>query len=73
MAGVIAMQNFYSKGGFKIAFRDERHEKIRESFSIRNNVTEIVETDIDEILIYDSINFGFSRPQFIIPSLNILD
>mgnify|MGYP002636448330 CR=1 FL=1 len=73
MDGVIAMQDFYSKGGFEIAFRDERHEKIGESFSISNNVTGIEEADIEEILIYDSINFGFSRPQFIIPSLNILD
>ena len=30
MDGVVDMQPFYEKGGFQIAFRDERHEKIGE-------------------------------------------
>ena len=34
MDGVIAMQPFYKKGGFKIAFRDERHEKTGEKFEV---------------------------------------
>jgi GNAT superfamily N-acetyltransferase len=28
MDGVVSMQAFYAKGGFEIAFRDERYEKI---------------------------------------------
>ena len=39
MDGVVAMQPFYQKGGFKIAFRDERYERFGASFKIDENVT----------------------------------
>ena len=41
MDGVLAMQDFYAKGGFKIAFRDERHEKLGEALPIHNNISSI--------------------------------
>jgi len=69
MDGVIAMQPFYKKGGFEIAFRDERHEKIGEEFIIDQNISPIIKDDFDSILEYDKQGFGFSRPQFLIPLL----
>ena len=69
MDGVIAMQPFYKKGGFEIAFRDERHEKIGEEFIIDQNISLIIKDDFDSILEYDKQCFGFSRPQFLLPWL----
>ncbi|HKI79345.1 MAG TPA: GNAT family N-acetyltransferase [Ignavibacteriaceae bacterium] len=66
MDGVIDMQPFYNKGGFKILFRDERHEKIGENFKINKNIFSIETKDFDSILKYDKQCFGFSRPQFMI-------
>jgi len=63
------MQTFYKKGGFEIAFRDERHEKIGEEFIIDQNISPIIKDDFDSILEYDKQCFGFSRPQFLIPWL----
>jgi len=69
MDGVIDMQPFYKKGGFEIAFIDERHEKIGEEFIIDQNISPIINDDFDSILEYDKQCFGFSRPQFLIPWL----
>ncbi|MBK5273367.1 MAG: GNAT family N-acetyltransferase [Bacteroidia bacterium] len=71
MDGVVAMQPFYKKGEFEIAFRDERHEKIGMSFNIDNNISAITEQDIESILTYDKLCFGFPRPQFIKPWLKM--
>jgi len=70
MDGVVAMQDFYHKGGFEIAFRDERHEKRGTACKINNSVSIISESDIADILKYDAECFGFPRPQFLIPWLN---
>lgn len=64
MDGVVAMQPFYEKGGFKIAFRDERYEKIGTPFLISPNISRITNEDFETILNYDKECFGFSRPQF---------
>ena len=69
MDGVIAMQPFYNKGGFKIEFRDERHERIGEGFEIDKSISSIEEKDFDSVLQYDEKCFGFTRPQFLIPWL----
>lgn len=69
MDGVLAIQPFYKKGGFQIAFRDERHEKIGEVFKVESNISSIVDHDIDSILSYDKQCFGFPRPQFMKPWL----
>lgn len=71
MDGVIAMQPFYQKGGFKIAFRDERHEKTGMAFPVDEHITSIGERDIEAVLEYDSRCFGFQRPQFMRPWLNM--
>ncbi len=71
MDGVVDMQPFYQKGGFEIAFRDIRYEKIGIACSLNENIIPISENDIPAILSYDKQCFGFSRPQFIIPWLNL--
>jgi len=71
MDGVLAMQDFYVKGGFKIAFRDERHEKIGESYTIDKNISLINNDDLEEILEYDSRHFGTMRKQFMVHWLNL--
>lgn len=64
MDGVVAMQPFYEKGGFKIAFRDERYEKTGEPFPVNEHVSPIDENDLETILAYDKQCFGFDRAQF---------
>lgn len=71
MDGVAAMQPFYEKGGFEIAFRDERYEKMGMAFPIDKNISPIDENDLPSILAYDKQCFGFSRPQFMIPWLKL--
>lgn len=73
MDGVVDMQPFYEKGGFKIAFRDERHEKIGEIFEVHKNISPILDEDVESILSYDKECFGFSRPQFLLPWLKLED
>lgn len=69
MDGVLAMQSFYQKGGFEIAFRDERYEKVGVAFPSDPHITGIQEADFPDILHYDHQCFGFSRPQFLKPWL----
>lgn len=71
MDGVVAMQGFYEKGGFKIAFRDERHELKGNTFPHNPQISSINKDDHQAILHYDQRCFGFSRPQFIIPWLQM--
>ena len=71
MDGVVSMQQFYRKGGFEIAFVDERHERFGESFKLNKNISEIYDSDIDRILRYDKVCFGLPRPQFLIPWLKM--
>lgn len=73
MDGVVDMQPFYQKGGFEIAYRDIRYEKTGESFHIDKNISPINKNDIEEILKYDKQCFGFSRPKFITPWLELPD
>lgn len=73
MDGVIDMQPFYQKGGFEIAFRDERHEKIGEEFTIHPNISKITDDDLDSILAYDLDCFGFNRSTFIKAWLKLPD
>jgi len=73
MDGVVDMQPFYEKGGFKIAFRDERHERLGEEFEVHKNIFSILDEDTNSILKYDKECFGFSRPQFLKPWLKLPD
>ena len=65
MDGVVAMQPFYQKGGFEIAFRDERYEKTGELLPVDNRISAIEPDAIAAILAYDTDCFGFARPAFI--------
>lgn len=69
--GVVAMQSFYQKGGFKIAFRDVRYEKKGTAFTIDSSISIIEDADFENILAYDQQCFGFSRPQFLKPWLQL--
>ncbi len=71
MDGVIDMQAFYAKGGFNIAFRDERHEKIGKKFAVHKNISPVGNEDLDAILAYDQECFGFARKQFLKPWLQL--
>ncbi len=71
MDGVVAMQPFYQKGGFEIAYRDIRYEKTGMPFTPDKNIFPIEEEDISSIIAYDKQCFGFSRPQFMIPWLKL--
>jgi GNAT superfamily N-acetyltransferase len=71
MDGVVDMQPFYQKGGFEIAFRDVRYERKGTSFDIDVHISSIETSDYESILAYDEMCFGFPRPQFLIPWLEI--
>lgn len=71
MDGVVAMQPFYQKGGFEIAFKDERYEKIGQAFDVHQNISTIHENDFENVLAFDKRGFGFARPQFLKPWLNM--
>jgi hypothetical protein len=65
MDGVLAMQPYYQKGGFELAFRDERYEFYGKNYTYSANVSLINNEDFDEILKYDSLHFGFQRTSFL--------
>jgi hypothetical protein len=69
MDGVVAMQPFYARGGFRMAFRDERHERMGEAFSFDSAVRRICPDDYDSLIRYDTRCFGFPRPDFLRPWL----
>ena len=71
MDGVVAMQPFYTKGGFEVAYKDERYEKNGTEFIIDDHISPIDDSDITSILAYDKQCFGLLRPQFIMPWLKI--
>ncbi len=65
MDGVLAMQPFYNKGGFNIAFKDERYEFISKEYNYSNLISPIGEYDYNEIVKYDTTCFGFNRAPFL--------
>jgi ribosomal protein S18 acetylase RimI-like enzyme len=67
MDGVVAMQSFYKKGGFEIAFRDERYELAGSDFEIAPQISPVNPDDFDAVLRFDQQCFGFPRPQFMMP------
>lgn len=71
MDGVVAMQPFYASGGFEIAFRDARYERIGSSFSQDPHVSVIRSGDLADVLAYDFHCFGFDRSKFMQAWLNI--
>jgi GNAT superfamily N-acetyltransferase len=71
MDGVVAMQPFYERGGFQIAFRDIRYENTGKVFATHPHITPIHLADHADILLYDARCFGVSRPQFMLPWLQM--
>lgn len=65
MDGVLAMQPFYERGGFKIAFRDERYEFNSKEFTFSSLITPLEINDFKEIVQYDQAFFGFQRTKFL--------
>lgn len=65
MDGVLAMQPYYHKGGFEIAFRDERFELTGKEYEYSDNVSGIISDDFDDIMKSDNLFFGFQRTQFL--------
>lgn len=65
MDGVVAMQPFYEKGGFKIAFRDERYECIGQKLSFSNSISTIKKLDFEAVQKYDLNCFGYNRNAFL--------
>lgn len=65
MDGVVAMQPFYQRGGFSIAYRDERRARPGEKFICCNAVTAVDPDDLDSLSSYDRTCFGFDRRKFL--------
>ncbi|MEO0046757.1 MAG: hypothetical protein RL705_1948 [Bacteroidota bacterium] len=65
MDGVVAMQPFYQKGGFHIAYRDERYEKIGYSYPTNPLVQPITKKDWDAVMALDLACFGVARTRFL--------
>jgi hypothetical protein len=67
----VDMQPFYAKGGFVMAFRDERYERMGEAMDYSDKISPINEEDTDAVLAYDAHCFGLARPQFMKPWLRM--
>ena len=65
MDGVVPMQSFYEKGGFRIVFRDERYQRVGEAFAIHSAVAGIEPAEWHKISGYDRLCFGFNRLSFL--------
>lgn len=65
MDGVVAMQPFYERGGFKIAFRDERYELTGKQFETDLAVCAIEPNDLKELSKYDFRCLGYDRSVFL--------
>lgn len=65
MDGVVAMQPFYERGGFKITFRDERYERLGQAFPVHANIVQALPTEPEPLYAYDRVCFGFDRTAFL--------
>jgi ribosomal protein S18 acetylase RimI-like enzyme len=73
MDGILAMQPYYQKGGFNVAFRDERYELKGKEYNYSDHVTTILPEDFPEIMRYDKLCFGYHRTQFLNQWLSMPD
>lgn len=77
MDGVVAMQPFYNKGGFNIAFKDVRYEFTGKHYTYSELVTPIQQSDFTTIANYDQTCFGYPRTNFLrewlkLPNSNVI-
>lgn len=71
MDGVVDMQSFYAKGGFSIAFKDERYECLGMDVEVSTCISNVQPVDFEKIQHYDEICFGYNRTSFLQNWLNI--
>ena len=62
--GVIALQENYAKSGFKLAFRNIRHQCVGGG-AAPSGLTDLSSASFDEIARYDATVFPASRPSFL--------
>jgi len=65
MDGVVAMQPFYHKGGFDLAFRDIRFELHSVDRKFNEHVHPARPEDVSAITEYDTMCFGYERANFV--------
>ncbi len=65
MDGVVAMQDFYAEGDFKIAYTEERYESIGKEMLVNSAISPIKTNDYENIAKYDLACFGFKRSEFL--------
>ena len=65
MDGVVAMQAFYSKGGFELAFKDERYELTGAILHKHPDVKPLQVSDLNHVLGMDLQCFGYDRSAFL--------
>lgn len=65
MDGVVAMQPFYEKGGFRRAFKEERYERTGSEFDVSNRITPITVNDHESLMDYDRTCIGYERRVFL--------
>lgn len=65
MDGVLDMQPFYNKGGFNIAFRDERYQFDSKIIPFSANLSPMNKEDFEKIFEYDVTCFGYPRTIFL--------
>ena len=63
MDGVVAMQEFYSNGGFVTSFRDERRVRLGAYFPIHSSIRKGTDS-MDELIALDRKCFGYDRSEF---------
>ena len=63
--GVVHMQAFYNKGGFNLAYRDERYEFNTAEIAFSPDVSLIKRADFENIITYDAAYFGCRRNIFL--------
>jgi hypothetical protein len=63
MDGVVAMQEFYSNGGFVTSFRDERRVRLGAHFPIHTSIRKGSES-MNDLLVFDRKCFGYDRSEF---------
>ena len=65
MDGVVAMQDFYRQGGFKLAFKDIRYCRKGEAFPVAARIYPLEPADMQEVFTLDRECFGFPRDAFL--------
>ncbi len=65
MDGVVEMQDFYEKGGFKIAYREERFKGIGQEVTVSKAISKIETEDFEKVVDFDLHCFGYERKEFL--------